>query len=391
MIRFLKYIIAVLTVTMTVGCSVAESKTTTNISGVVDFGDPNAKQFANRLKSLASNKNSDQVVNITQFGDSHTAADFFTGEFRTLMQQKYGNAGIGWITPTAIKGQNHTAVSWKSSNWNILSSRTLSDLDFPMGGFIAKPSRTPAIIEIVPNALRNKDWQIKLTFKTLKDSPKSLGLYDNNNRKINFNYIPKNNVWQTISVISQMPLVIKSQSDIELGGIWLTRYNKSGVIVSAIATNGAKQTIWQKWSPNWFRELASSQSDLVILEYGTNESFDETLDANVYRKNLVSNIRQIRKTLPKAAILLISPPDTMANEKEAPKSFSRIKNIQRQVAKTERTLFWDWQQAMGGNFAIKQWKQRGLARADLVHQTLQGYKESARIFYTDLNEFVRKK
>ncbi|OCG26606.1 hypothetical protein A9G11_13630 [Gilliamella sp. wkB108] len=391
MIRFLKYIIAVLTVTMTVGCSVAESKTTTNISGVVDFGDPNAKQFANRLKSLASNKNSDQVVNITQFGDSHTAADFFTGEFRTLMQQKYGNAGIGWITPTAIKGQNHTAVSWKSSNWNILSSRTLSDLDFPMGGFIAKPSRTPAIIEIVPNALRNKDWQIKLTFKTLKDSPKSLGLYDNNNRKINFNYIPKNNVWQTISVVSQMPLVIKSQSDIELGGIWLTRYNKSGVIVSAIATNGAKQTIWQKWSPNWFRELASSQSDLVILEYGTNESFDETLDANVYRKNLVSNIRQIRKTLPKAAILLISPPDTMANEKEAPKSFSRIKNIQRQVAKTERTLFWDWQQAMGGNFAIKQWKQRGLARADLVHQTLQGYKESARIFYTDLNEFVRKK
>lgn len=391
MIRFLKYIIAVLTVTMTVGCSVAESKTTTNISGVVDFGDPNAKQFANRLKSLASNKNSDQVVNITQFGDSHTAADFFTGEFRTLMQQKYGNAGIGWITPTAIKGQNHTAVSWKSSNWNILSSRTLSDLDFPMGGFIAKPSRTPAIIEIVPNALRNRDWQIKLTFKTLKDSPKSLGLYDNNNRKINFNYIPKNNVWQTISVVSQMPLVIKSQSDIELGGIWLTRYNKSGVIVSAIATNGAKQTIWQKWSPNWFRELASSQSDLVILEYGTNESFDETLDANVYRKNLVSNIRQIRKTLPKAAILLISPPDTMANEKEAPKSFSRIKNIQRQVAKTERTLFWDWQQAMGGNFAIKQWKQRGLARADLVHQTLQGYKESARIFYTDLNEFVRKK
>ncbi|KES14402.1 hypothetical protein GASC598I20_001310, partial [Gilliamella apicola SCGC AB-598-I20] len=32
-----------------------------------------------------------------------------------------------------------------------------------------------------------------------------------------------------------------------------------------------------------------------------------------------------------------------------------------------------------------------LARPDLVHQTLQGYRQSARIFYTDLEEFIQKK
>lgn len=390
MIKFLKYIISVIMVTVTVGCSVAESKTTPNVSGIVDFGDPNAKQFVNRLKLLVNKKKADLVVNITQFGDSHTAADFFTGEFRTLMQEKYGNAGIGWITPVAIKGQNHTAVSWKTKNWDILSSRTLNNLDFPMGGFIAKSLKDSATIQIDPKVIYNKDWQVKLTFKTHQNASKSLGLYDINNKPINFGYIPKNNVWQTTTINSKMPLVIKGQNDIELGGIWLTRYRQSGVIVSAIATNGAKQNIWQKWNSGWFRELATSQSDLVILEYGTNESFDETLDFNEYRKNLVSNIRQIRRTLPKAAILLISPPDTMANENEVPKSFLQIKKIQKQVAKSEKTLFWDWQQAMGGKFAVKEWKKRGLAQTDLVHQTLQGYKESARIFYTDLNEFVRK-
>ena len=46
---------------------------------------------------------------------------------------------------------------------------------------------------------------------------------------------------------------------------------------------------------------------------------------------------------------------------------------------------------MGGKFAIKEWRKRGLARPDLVHQTLKGYKESARIFYNDLNEFVQKR
>ena len=392
MIKFIKYIFTIIIVGVIVGCSIAESKTTTtNVSGIVDFGDPNAKKFVNRIKSLISTKKTDQVVNIIQFGDSHSAADFFTGEFRTLMQKKYGNAGIGWITPVAIKGQNHTAVSWKSKNWDILSSRVLSNLDFPMGGFIAKPINNVATIQIEPKVIYNKNWKVKLTFKTHHNTAKSLELFDINNKQVNFNYTPKKNVWQTATVVSKMPLVIKAQNDLELGGIWLTRYHQSGVVVSAIATNGAKQSIWQKWHSGWFKELGFSQSDLVILEYGTNESFDETLDADEYRKNLVSNIRQIRKTLPNATILLISPPDTMINENEAPKSFSQIKEIQKQVAKSEKTLFWDWQQAMGGKFAIKEWKQRELAKTDLVHQTLQGYKESARIFYKDLDKFIRKK
>ncbi|MCO6551698.1 MAG: hypothetical protein J6563_01830 [Gilliamella sp.] len=389
MIKFLKYIIAVIALTITAGCSVAESKTTT-VSAIVDFGDPNAKLFAKRLKSLANNKRTNQVVNITQFGDSHSAADFFTGEFRTLMQRKYGNAGIGWVTPVAIKGQNHTAVTWRTENWDVLSSRTLSNLDFPMGGIIAKPSNDLATIQIIPRESNNKYWQVKLTFKTLKNDPSLLSLYDSDDKKINLSYTPILNVWQTASAVSKMPLVIKSQKDIELGGIWLTRYQQSGVTVSSIGTNGAKQTIWQKWGKNWFKELAVSQSDLVILEYGTNESFDETLDASQYRRNLVNSIRLVRKTLPNATILIMTPPDTMVNETDMPKSFAQIMNIQKQVAKSEKTLFWDWQVAMGGRFAIKQWRQKGLARSDLVHQTLQGYKESARIFYADLNEFVRK-
>ncbi|OCG59152.1 hypothetical protein A9G41_00740 [Gilliamella sp. Nev5-1] len=385
MIKFLKYIIAIIAITIT-GCSVAESKTST----VVDFGDPNAKQFAVHLNSLADHKKTNRVINITQFGDSHVAADFFTGEFRTLMQKKYGNAGIGWITPIAIKGQSHAAVTWRARDWDMLSSRTLSNLDFPMGGFIAKPIKDSATVQITARGSCNKNWQVKLTFKTLKNNSNLLSLYDANNNKINFSYTPTPKVWQTASVLSKMPLVIKGQKEMELGGIWLTCNQQSGVVVSPIATNGAKQTIWQKWGKNWFKELAVSQSDLVILAYGTNESFDETLDSNQYRKNLVNNIRMIRETLPNAAILIMTPPDTMANEKNMPKSFAKIMTIQKQVAKSEKTLFWDWQVAMGGQFSIKQWRKRGLARADLVHQTLKGYKESARIFYADLNEFVRK-
>lgn len=376
-------------VSFSVACSVAESKPSSS-SGVIDFGDPNAKQFATQLKSLLKNKKSNKVINIIQFGDSHTAADFFTGEFRTLMQKKYGDAGIGWITPIAIKGQNHVGVNWNSKHWEVLSSRVLSNIDFPMGGFIAKPIKDTATIQITPKIQDNQIWQMKISFKILEDMTNPINILDAYKRKINYSAVSKKDVWQTTSFKSHLPIVINGKENTEIGGVWLTREKKSGVTVSAIGSNGAKQTIWQKWSPNWYKELSSSQVDLVILEYGTNESFDETLDANEYRTNLVNNIRKIRKLLPKVSILLISPPDTMINENEIPKSYNLVKHIQQQVAKSEKTLFWDWQAAMGGKKSVISWQKQGLARQDLVHQTLQGYKESAKIFYNDLNEFVKK-
>ena len=82
---------------ITVGCNVAENKTTT-VSAIVDFGDLNVKRFCKTSKIVSGKKRTNQVVNITQFGDLHSAADFFTGEFRKLMQRKYGNASIGWVT-----------------------------------------------------------------------------------------------------------------------------------------------------------------------------------------------------------------------------------------------------------------------------------------------------
>lgn len=389
-IELLKYVLTIMAITVSVGCSVAESKTSTQ-STVVDFGDPNAKQFAQRLNSLAKNKSSHRVIKIIQFGDSHSAADFFTGEFRTLMQQQYGDAGIGWITPVAIKGQNHTALNWKANDWSVISSRTVSDIDFPMGGYIAKTTKDSATIQIIPKSESNRNWQVKLTFKALKNTPNLLSIYDNNDKKININYLFKSNVWQTVSFVTKTPFTIKGGLDVEIGGIWLNLSQQSGVTVSSIATNGAKQSIWQKWGTDWLKELSSSKSDLVILEYGTNESFEETLDVNTYRKSLINSIRQVRKSLPHAAILLITPPDTMADENSFPKSFSTIMSIQKQVAKSEKTLYWNWQTAMGGPYSIKNWQNRGLARPDLVHQTLQGYKESAKIFYADFNNFIKNK
>lgn len=395
-----KFLFIMLTLIAIMDCptSIASISKNNIKAGIVNFGDPNVKIFKQSLHKLDNNI-ANHIVTLTQFGDSHSAADFFTGELRTLLQNKYGNAGIGWITPMYAAGQYHSEVTWKSNGWQLTSSRTVTDRDFPMGGYIADSIDNDSYIEVTPkNTDINTLWQAKLIIKPLHKST-TINLFDAEHKEKYLKFTQRNKIgkWQIEPVKISAPFIIHvNKNYAELGGIWLQRYKTSGVIVSMTGTNGAKQSIWQKWSPNWYDELAATNSDMIILEYGTNESFESMLDLSEYRQNLVENIRKIRKTLPKAVVLLISPPDTMLktvksdNIKERrPPNYYQIRHIQQQVAKQEKTLYWDWQTAMGGEGIIEKWLLLDLARPDLVHLTKKGYIESAKIFYNDLMAFTK--
>ena len=53
------------------------------------------RPFFTQLHQLQTDPHS-QLVRVIQFGDSHTAADMFTGALRTLFQDKFGNGGAGF-------------------------------------------------------------------------------------------------------------------------------------------------------------------------------------------------------------------------------------------------------------------------------------------------------
>lgn len=361
--------------------------------GITDYGDRNANQLKQKMQMLAQGGNT--VLTVTQFGDSHSAADFFTGTLRDQLQAKLGNAGIGWVTPMTVRGQRNAEVSWKSNNWNLQSSRTQSDLDFPMGGYIASPLRTGGYIDVMLNNPERGSglWDVRIVTKARGMEP--LAIYDDHGRLNLINALSGNGRWQTLSARTRMPMkLVAEERGLEIGGLWLQKSQTPGAIVSSIATNGAQLTIWNRWSPEWFAELSATQSDLVILEYGTNEAFNDVFNADDYRRNLVDSIRDIRMRLPKAAVLLISPADAMMRNAggscsdRQPPSYEIVKEVQQRVAKSERVLFWDWQKAMGGACSIEQWEREELASRDKVHLSAPGYRLSARMFYKDLMGFA---
>ena len=59
-------------------------------------------------------------------------------------------------------------------------------------------------------------------------------------------------------------------------------------------------------------------------------------------------------------------------------------SAQRDAARKAHCLFWDTREAMGGEDAIVEWRERGLVNADYIHLNNKGGEEMSAIFVESL-------
>ncbi len=96
---------------------------------------PRALQpFFDQLHQLQADPKA-ELVRVIQFGDSHTAADVFTGALRTLFQGKFGDGGAGFSFPGyPFAGYRiHGTKRAQSTGWQALGTH-LNDIGDAMVG-----------------------------------------------------------------------------------------------------------------------------------------------------------------------------------------------------------------------------------------------------------------
>ncbi len=364
-----------------------------SIGNLINFGEKNLTNLQKKYHQIHNHEApKGTVLNIIQLGDSHTASDTFTAPLRDLMAQEIGLAGIGWVSPMAVNGQAHRMVSYSQDGWNLTNSRTQQHPDFPMGGLIATPTKDNAKLTINTRRPTSGISELQLL---IKPNTGTLTLTDANHQSLplltQFSS-PSSSGWHTVDIQAKLPITITAEqaNAASLGGIWIKQKQTSGVMISPIGSNGAQQSIWQRWQNNWMHDLANQKVDLFIIAYGTNEAFSPNMDSNQVRNQLKQGIQQLRQQNPKASILILGAPDAVDKRQlnnhicGQPANLTAIKNIQREVAQQEKTLYWDWQQAMGGDCKMQNWRDQGLAAKDLVHFTKDGYNQNAALFWEDL-------
>ena len=101
------------------------------------------------------------------------------------------------------------------------------------------------------------------------------------------------------------------------------------------------------------------------------------MEIEIVRQTLLKTISQIRNASPNSAIMIIGAPESLKSTSGScgvrPARLTELQQMQREVAASQHTLYWDWQAAMGGECSMKSWINQGLARSDGVHFTASGY------------------
>ncbi|MDX7986961.1 hypothetical protein FE392_06395 [Xenorhabdus sp. 12] len=361
---------------------------------LTNFGDPNFALLADKLRHSDTRQ-----IHVVQLGDSHTAADFFTGSLRKLLQSRYGDAGPGFIPPMNIPGQRHDIMKFAEdkTGWWLSSSRKDNRADYPLGGFIATPENANSKIQLYSPSAHGKYW-INALYQShdaakIRVQSASTQIWQWPATNSEWRFSPEQSVHFPMTFYPQDRYPQETQ--LKIGG-WLVKRQSPGIMLSALGINGATINMLDKWQPQWVDTLAQLKPDMVILAYGTNEAFNDSLDLATYQKELTAKVQNIRKAIPQAVILLIGPNDSLKDKatescsEQQPALLNGIIQVQQEVAKEQHTLFWDWREFMGGPCSIKGWEQQKLARPDYIHLSAAGYERSAEALYKQFTGLVGK-
>jgi lysophospholipase L1-like esterase len=343
-------------------------------------------RFFNDLSALRAGHL--QHVRIIQIGDSHTAADFFTGELRARFQADFGNAGVG----TRAAGLPYRGV--RQANMSILQTGiwhyhdSLSDPAFPdygISGFTAVSATPGATLSLtvadpagfdsgfVDIARRPAGGRLQIVIDgTVIETVSAYG--------------PPNaiaHVRFTAHAAHTLTLVAKTPG-IEILD-WNTERAAPGVVLDSFGVVGATAAVTTHWNQEILaRQLAFLRPSLIIVAYGTNEGASPDFDAASYGQTYGTLLAELHKSAPASAVLIISPTDGAHHPNDCTSSscpwetlpsLAAVRTVQAKEAHIHFAGLWDASVPERYSGGINGWADvtPPLARPDHVHFTIKGY------------------
>jgi LysM repeat protein len=406
----------------------------------------NLYDFFQKLKDLENGKR-DQIT-IVQIGDSHVQGPYFPQYIRQGMQNKFGNAGRGFVFPYRVAGTNGAVdVKFKASQkWkavrNVKSDGSdnlgLSGIyletknnDFLMEISLSKSLDSVSKIQIIsPHPERFKlstssqtnilkkthtthtyqvksgDYLGKIAGKfltTVKQIQKANGMKNSNLRAGQTLKIPtglsQNKLAPEITftdlkmlneAVFQIPTGIDQlylrASQIE------SKYVLDGLILNTNNRGvifhgiGVNGTKFSDYNkfPRFFDQIAALHPDLIIISLGTNESFYESYSERKLKSDMDLFNRQMIQRGMTGSVLLTSPPPSMKNRKEINFTATAYAYEMGVFANLNSWAFYDLHAVTRGSKAMPDWYEAKLTSQDRIHFLERGYQLQAELLVESL-------
>jgi lysophospholipase L1-like esterase len=332
-------------------------------------------------------------VRIAHYGDSLVTSDYVSGTVRRGLQARFGDAGHGFLliaNPWSWYFHNDVKHS-ASDGWR--ASRVVGPFapDHCYGyGAVSFVGTEGASASFATNERGPVGHAVSRFVVHYATTPKGgdVQLKVDGRSVPGFNTrgaegAPRTHVVEVEDGAHELELRVAKGGQPRLFGVSLER-SANGVIYDALGINGARAKLLAKMDDaHWKQVFALQRPNLVILQYGTNES-DDRLSEETYGNQVRALVKKVKDAAPGVPVLVVAPLDRAdASGGKAPKShpnIPRIVGVQERVAAEEGVAFWNTFQAMGGEGSFARWQRQkpSLGSSDRVHPTPAGAEKIGR-------------
>ncbi len=371
-----------------------------------EIEDPSGRALAHFFAALQHVETTSGQARISHYGDSPITNDGITATVRRKLQQRFGDAGHGFILAAKPWGwYQHDGVVLEARGWQSnpmwisrgehlfgfggasftastpnasasFSPTSTDDLARRVAGFdiyyLAQPKGGEFTLEV--------DGQPHARVATASETTRS-GFY-------RVNIEP-----------GEHTLTIKpaGNGEVRLFGVVLDS-GERGVQYDSLGVNGAFIGLLAHYldEQHWLEQLRHRQPDLVILAYGANESEFENWPMDQYEQDTREVVRRIRAALPEVSILFVAPMDRgkrgAGGQVITRPTIPKLVAAQRRLAAETGCAFFDTFTAMGGEGTVARWREARprLMGGDYLHPTAEGAELVGTLLYDALLKAYEK-
>jgi lysophospholipase L1-like esterase len=353
-----------------------------------EIEDPSGQALARFFAVMQTAETNGGQVRISHYGDSPITNDGITATVRRRLQERFGDAGHGFILAAKPwgwyqhEGVVHEARGWQSNPMWI----SRGDHLFGFGGasFTASTSDAYATFSTTTSGAQGRTVSAFDIHYLAQPGGGELWLQVDEQpyeRLSTASVAPRSGFHQIKVTPGAHKLTLRpvGNGEVRLFGVVLDS-GAPGVQYDSLGVNGAFVGLLAHYldEPHWIEQLRHRQPDLVILAYGANESEYENWPMEQYEQDTREVVRRIRAALPDVSILFVAPMDrgqrgpggTIITRPMIPK----LAAAQRRLAAETGCAFFDTFTAMGGAGTVARWREAKprLMGGDYLHPTAEG-------------------
>jgi len=316
------------------------------------------------------------ITRILHYGDSPVTADSITADVRSLLQEHYGDAGHGFIlVAKPWAWYQHRGVDVFGKGWRIepASQSRARDGFHGLGGvsFEGNPGASSHFLLKEDHARVEVNYLAQLGGGLLRITAEGqwIGELDTSGPE----KAPGFRAFALPAGARSIDLAVE-RGPVRLFGVSFER-DGSGVIYNSLGLNGGQVQVVVRYfdKRQWTLELQHERPDLVVLNYGTNESVYADYIERYYAGELREVISRVKAAVPNASVLVMSPMDRGQRDSSGQittvPTLPRLVEIQQKIAAETGCAFFNTFEAMGGEGTMGRWyeSQPRLVGADFMH------------------------